>query len=180
MLSFLEKCEKAPYHNFFGFFCLGIVYLGMASKKINSSILNDKLQTKTDDDTSQIESDEILNDNIGSRRKPYNCDICNYTTHKKSNYDKHVSSVKHIKKVSINNSIFECNSCGYTTPNKSYYDKHLTTIKHIMNIAFTKSQKDYQYNCNLCNYYTNQKYNYDKHIMSKNHVKVNEKEDYTI
>jgi len=165
------------YDKLFGLFCLGIVYLGMASKKIKSSKINKNTDSNTDDDTSHLYTDNLQIDNIGSRRKPYSCDICDYSTYKKSNYDKHLSSIKHVKKVAIKNSMFQCDSCGYVTANKSYYDKHLTTIKHIMNIAFTKSQKEYQYNCNVCNYHTNQKYNYDKHIMSKNHIKINAKEE---
>jgi len=113
----------------------------MASKKIKSSKKNENIDNIIHDNKTQIEHNISQCDNIGSRRKPYRCDICEYNTYKKSNYDKHLSSVKHIKKVAIKNSIFECESCGYTTPNKSYYDKHLTTIKHIMNVAFTKSQK---------------------------------------
>jgi len=65
------------------------------------------------------------------------CVFCDYSTSYKSNYDKHLTTVKHtrkqmeiktIKKVSNN---FCCEFCYYDTSYKSNYEKHLTTVKHM-------------------------------------------------
>ena len=72
----------------------------MASKKIITSEINKISENIANDTPSQNETSENKEDKLGSRRKPYNCDICNYVTYKKSNYDKHVLSLKHVKKSS--------------------------------------------------------------------------------
>jgi hypothetical protein len=144
----------------------------MASHKIFTITNYPNTKKNFDDEQSQSSASKNVAENVGSCRKPYICNICVYNTYKKSNYDKHLSSIKHKNNFSINNNLFNCDSCGYTTQNKSYYDNHLMSIKHKMNIAYIKSKKVYQYNCNTCNYHTDKKYNYDKHILSNNHVKM--------
>ena len=73
----------------------------------------------------------------------FNCNSCDYITSKKSCYDKHLLSTKHIKSIFLNNfesnyaqimpelcSKFNCNSCHYVTSKKSSYENHLQSIKH--------------------------------------------------
>ena len=113
----------------------------------NSSILNNISEKKLDDNKSNTDNHIKHNTIVGSygshkSLNKYICDICDYTTDKKSNYDKHLSSIKHVKKVANNNSIYKCESCGYTTTVKYCYDKHITSIKHKMNMAFTNSKKE--------------------------------------
>jgi hypothetical protein len=86
------------------------------------------------------------------------CEICDYTTSKKFNYDKHLSTDKH--KMLVNDSkkyqkvgdVFCCNFCDYTTSIKCNYDKHLTTGKHksitkSININEESSQQIANYEC---------------------------------
>jgi hypothetical protein len=70
-----------------------------------------------------------LSKNVGK----YLCDICNYNTSKKYNYNKHLSSVKHINHVANMVIIcdYNCNACEYHTNKKYNYDKHMMSKKHI-------------------------------------------------
>ena len=142
----------------------------------------DNNENTSHDNSSMIYGEQNSQNFVGSNGSQkslnrYVCDICDYNTDRKNNYDKHLSSVKHVKKVAFNNSFFKCESCEYTTTVKSCYNKHLISIKHKMNLASIKSQKDYQYNCSICNYHTDKKYNYDKHIISKNHKVLQDDND---
>jgi hypothetical protein len=89
----------------------------------------------------------ILNNK--SRTKSHNtlylCEICNYKTHIKSNYNKHLLSSTHIKinKLNINiNNAFCCNICDYSTNRKNDYDKHVNTQKHISKLNDYKNPKN--------------------------------------
>ena len=74
------------------------------------------------------------------------CKLCDYNTCKKSSYDKHLLTAKHINDtIKVMSSCpkvatkFVCNNCHYNTSKKSSYDKHLLTAKHINdNIKVTK------------------------------------------
>ena len=67
----------------------------------------------------------------------YSCESCDYTTSKKSNYDKHLQTEKHFEKMSgykVAEQLPEvakyfCKSCDYTTKRKHDYDKHCETLK---------------------------------------------------
>ena len=75
----------------------------------------------------------------------FSCQKCDYTTSKKSSFDKHLSTDKHILKQNETKSYakvapeFNCQICDYTTCTKSSFDKHLSTAKHILNQKATKS-----------------------------------------
>ena len=62
------------------------------------------------------------------------CYVCDYYTHKKYNYEIHLSSIKHIENVAImnNNKQYEykCCVCNYNTNKKYNYEKHIESIKH--------------------------------------------------
>ena len=64
------------------------------------------------------------------------CKFCDYSTCKKYNYEKHLSTDKHkmvvndSKKLQKVASIFYCKTCDYSTSRKSSYYKHLITSKH--------------------------------------------------
>jgi len=69
--------------------------------------------------SSMTYEDQNIKNNVGSygsskSLNKYFCCICDYITDKKSNHDKHLSSVKHMKKVAYNKRIFKCDSCEYT------------------------------------------------------------------
>ena len=109
-----------------------------------------------------------INNFVIKSLKSYICQLCDYSTSKKSNYDSHLSSEKHIKKVAANNYNFYCESCDYSTSKKSNYDKHLSSKKHSVNVAII----NHTFICEKCNYTTNNKFCYDKHIKTIKH-KIN-------
>ena len=94
--------------------------------------------------------------------KKFYCESCNYTTSNKYDYNKHITTPKHISNVqtatfSINvnpkNAFkvakYECSVCNYYSKNKSNYDKHLLTDKHINKI--TGEPKNAKHICSRCN-----------------------------
>lgn len=59
----------------------------------------------------------------------YICDICDYETGDKSNYNKHMISPRHNKKKEGKSTrkIYMCKVCNHFTENSSNYNKHMTT-----------------------------------------------------
>ena len=105
----------------------------------------------------------------------YTCFICDYYTSRKSSYDKHLLTSKHLQLIESSQKVancFSCLICDYTTRKKNNYDKHLTTSKHIKLIE--SSQKTHQkvansIECLNCDYYSSQN-NYDDKIKSSQKV----------
>jgi hypothetical protein len=60
----------------------------------------------------------------------YECKICKFHTKLKTNYTKHLLTIKHRLNTHI---ILECKSCNYKTTKKSDFERHLTTKKHVNN-----------------------------------------------
>ena len=77
----------------------------------------------------------------------YYCELCDFSSCRKYNYDIHLSTDKH--KMLVNASkkdqkqadLFYCKNCDYYTSRKSSYIKHLSTSKHK---SCTKSSKNEQ------------------------------------
>ena len=63
------------------------------------------------------------------------CEICNYTTSKPANFERHMFSLKHSHRTKMSWKVAEmsvCFECDYSTSKKSNYDKHLLTPKHLL------------------------------------------------
>jgi len=88
----------------------------------------------------------------------YSCESCDYNTSKKSNYEKHLQTEKHLDKISgykVAEQLPEvakyfCETCDYSSSNKTNYEKHRETLKCksvtiLQNRA--KSCKIVQWNC---------------------------------
>ena len=77
--------------------------------------------------------------------KKYFCEICDYTTSRKSNYDRHLESTKHLEKMGdrpqkwqnlTKKNVFKiCELCDYKASKKYNWDKHIQTIKHKKKVA---------------------------------------------
>jgi hypothetical protein len=72
----------------------------------------------------------------------FHCVECDYYTSKKSNYDKHCSSAKHLMDTKSGKKIkpiFSCSTCDYHTSKKYNYEKHCLSAKHTMDTKSSKS-----------------------------------------
>jgi hypothetical protein len=72
----------------------------------------------------------------------FHCTDCDYYTSKKSNYDKHCLTAKHLMDTKSGKKIeplFSCLTCDYHTSKKYNYEKHCLSAKHIVD---TKSSKN--------------------------------------
>jgi hypothetical protein len=72
----------------------------------------------------------IENDNF----KGYICILCTYNTSRKDNYDRHLQSVKHLKRMTSTEKNYICSLCNFKCIKKTNYNTHLTSNKHIQNI----------------------------------------------
>ncbi len=86
--------------------------------------------------------------------KMFVCEVCDYTTSRKSSYEKHLESKKHKEqKLQSKNETFRCICCDYTTSKKYNYDKHLLTKRHkdtLQLFSFpnvSKNEKKWQKSC---------------------------------
>ena len=86
------------------------------------------------------------------------CEQCDYFTYKQSDFNKHISTRKHLEnsletngdnKVSDIISYHSCYHCNYTTNIKSNYDKHLLTEKHKKNVS--GEPDEIKHICSQCN-----------------------------
>jgi len=62
------------------------------------------------------------------------CEICNYSTSKHSNFERHLASLRHGHRTKMSKKVAElrtCHFCDYSTSKQANYDKHLLTSKHI-------------------------------------------------
>jgi hypothetical protein len=81
------------------------------------------------------------------------CEICDYITCKKSNYDAHILTQKHIRNISVTSrkkakerELYFCNDCNYETRKKSTYETHLLSVKHVKKVKGKEQQKE-EYSC---------------------------------
>jgi len=71
----------------------------------------------------------------------YICDCCNYSTYKKCNYNRHLNSKKHIKKLNLCN---KCPLCDYVSIRKENLKRHLKSGIHkelLTNLAFLQENE---------------------------------------
>jgi hypothetical protein len=66
--------------------------------------------------------------------KMFKCSSCDYTTSRKSSYDKHILTAKHIAPQFVNENCgakFECKTCDYITFRKDTFQRHLQSVNHM-------------------------------------------------
>ena len=116
-------------------------------------------------------------DNSGSQnsaQKRYNvstCEICNFTTTRKQNYDKHLLTKKHLLNLhncSKPNKQFHCDACNLTFNKNIDLVRHCESKKHLIKSGQIKKQSAFC--CNICSLNFDKKSAYNKHISSKSHV----------
>ncbi len=111
----------------------------------------------------------IINDNKKHPKKPlektgkFVCHFCNYSTSRKSNFDRHVMTPKHryIAKTSktsktskneqqlknIEKNKYVCIKCNFETSHKANFTRHLNSKKHKNNYNLIKPVKNNNYTC---------------------------------
>ena len=137
--------------------------MDMLTKKMPKSSrenCDDDMSTYREEDVSSLTRENILlTEKYQKSRPEYLCSICDYNTSKKTNYNKHILTLKHTllteksQKNQKSSSELNCSICHYTTSKKSNYEKHLLTRKHM--VLLKKSQnKDNEENtrhvCDNC------------------------------
>jgi hypothetical protein len=129
------------------------------------------------------------------KNKAFTCTICDHTWDRKYNYDQHLKTTKHIKKLKIYEQLlksneqirkteqtpqendegtvkniinkFCCDYCQFSTPNKKEANEHRTSKQHIMN---ENKEEDFleiikRYTCTKCDK------TYDKYKNCWEHVR---------
>jgi hypothetical protein len=98
--------------------------------------------------------------NDEKKRAQFFCEICDYNTYKKCDFDRHLTTRKHLAHLLETNGDtkrcaksfkYECLHCNYTSQMKSNYDRHLLTEKH-KNILYGKEkEQEPKHICLQCN-----------------------------
>jgi hypothetical protein len=92
----------------------------------------------------------MLSESSKMVREKFVCELCHYSGNRKSQYDRHLQTQKHIDNIQSSKSSksskkvqkkFVCELCDYYGIRKSQYDRHLQTQKHIDNIQSSKGSK---------------------------------------
>ena len=71
----------------------------------------------------------------------YECLVCNYTTYRKNNYNRHLVTPKHIDNVTIKKQQKQhiCSICNFECSKLSSFNTHLKTKKHIQNVKTSEN-----------------------------------------
>jgi hypothetical protein len=100
----------------------------------------------------------MLTESCKNVAKDYECLYCDYNTSRKSSYDKHLTTRKHIQLTKCCKNVannYECSNCDYNTSQQNNYDKHLITDKHnqltTVNKQVAKSCEKVVFICDNCN-----------------------------
>ena len=96
----------------------------------------------------------------------FNCLNCNYSCNSKQNYEKHLTTQKHLK----NANIFRCEDCNYTCNTFQNYEKHLDTYKHINAIS---NKNKPAFICKKCKYICYNQQRFNRHLETQRHIKQN-------
>ena len=101
----------------------------------------------------------------------FNCEKCNFTCSKNSDYIRHVNTNKHKM---IHNGIlccapknatvekYNCDKCIFTCANKSEYNRHISTKKHLKNTEQIKIDPNYSCICGSVYKYASGYYRHKK------------------
>jgi len=93
----------------------------------------------------------------------YICDCCNYSTEKKCNYNRHINSKKHKKKMNLCN---KCPLCEYVSIRKENLKRHLNSGIHkdlLTNLAFLQ-ENEMEDKVNIKNTKNNQNDNINENL----------------
>jgi hypothetical protein len=117
--------------------------------------------------------------------KKIECDICDFITSNKSNFNKHLLTAKHLNRTMLcenNAEKFTCEYCHFECRKKSNYDVHLTTTKHKNRTLLNKKQEENAgkiFTCKKCNksYNVRNSLWYHEKKCTLNDINLDEKEE---
>ena len=99
------------------------------------------MNTNSDDNKIQIQYNNIKMDIKNEKEKciilsnqKYKCILCDYTSFRKNNYDRHILSSKHLRKTQQKEKKHKCSMCNFECNNSYNYNIHLSSKKHIQNM----------------------------------------------
>ena len=101
---------------------------------------------------------ELLGTKSTSLKSPiFECVLCQYKTGNKRDFNKHLSTAKHlrnkngsIKTTKQKSQKYSCEICNYITDNKSNYNKHVSTSRHLLSTFTTKQKSQLDNVCDIC------------------------------
>ena len=111
----------------------------MSAKKVAKvAIENDQNNSYQDESSNDMSNNKMEGDHKSKVAKnakkvatKYHCNICDYISSNKYNYEKHIISNKHNEKISTIKNKYNCEICHYHSGNKYNYNKHMDSVKHM-------------------------------------------------
>jgi hypothetical protein len=85
---------------------------------------------------------------LNMSNQKHECTLCDYTSLRKNNYDRHMLSSKHIRKTQENVKKHKCSMCNFEGNNSYNYNLHLSSKKHIQNLKNQESNKNIDLSAN--------------------------------
>ena len=131
---------------------------------------------------------EEFSENTSRKRHNFICEQCDYKTSKRSEYDRHLSTLKH-KNASLSRKSIEkysCTVCDFKCSYKSDYERHMLSLKHKKREKNANNQTDEtetrnsDYHCSHCNYTCRYKSLFDKHLRSSKHINQESTENHKL
>jgi hypothetical protein len=119
--------------------------------------------------------------NEEKKRIQYECLKCDYNTCKKTDFERHCATRKHISVVNTEKNIekneekkrkqYECLDCNYITSKKTDFDRHIASRKHILvtTLESIDEKKQKFYECIPCQFNTANKTDYERHCNTRKH-----------
>lgn len=121
--------------------------------------------------------------NMYNNSASYHCKFCDFTTHNKTNYKKHLDTLKHLTlslgTISTRKSIqkyynkktgeYYCSYCDLTTKHPNNFANHLSTLKHkrILYETSTKTLDTALHTCSICDKSYKHRCSLYKHMRQK-------------
>ncbi len=109
---------------------------------------------------------------VNKQSKQYKCDVCQYMCNRTFNWNKHLTTSKHLIAVNVNTPtkpLFSC-ACGKTYHHRQGLWLHKTNCDFVEKETINLQSKVHE--CELCHYVCSRKFNLHKHFATAKHKKM--------